>query len=433
MKTAGYASIVLFVSDNIGQLEKCLCHILDYTPSQQYELIVVETMDCAEMHEYVSGLPNIQVLAYAPDMSAGARYKTAAGLATGMNIVFLYDWALLYDRWLVALYSALADHQNAAVVQPFLGEDDYSVDQEDLKIDGGCFLISRQVLQAAGGFDGCYFTEFMCLADLAYRIFRSKKRIVNVAACQVDCSAWNLFSVNQDLYLQDSERYKKRYGFSFIYCTHSREELVGLLDYKKPDVNILDIGCACGANLLLIKNANPSAKLYGLELCEPAAEVASNFADVKVADFEKFEQDDFCDKFDYIIMGDVLEHLFDTDKALQKVWKWLRPGGELVVSVPNVSHVSVIADALEGKWIYADSGILDRTHVRFFTRMSMRQCLQENNFFVKNMHRAIINYGEGELANQLMDTLVKLPLLKIDRKDLETYQIVYLAEKRVNR
>lgn len=59
--------------------------------------------------------------------------------------------------------------------------------------------------------------------------------------------------------------------------------------------------------------------------------------------------------------------------------------------------------------------------------------LAKNNFFVKNMHRVIINYGEGELANQLMDTLVKLPLLKIDRKDLETYQIVYLAEKRVNR
>lgn len=59
--------------------------------------------------------------------------------------------------------------------------------------------------------------------------------------------------------------------------------------------------------------------------------------------------------------------------------------------------------------------------------------LAKNNFFVKNMHRVIINYDEGELANQLMDTLVKLPLLKIDRKDLETYQIVYLAEKRVNR
>lgn len=433
MKSDEYISMVLFVSDSIPQLEKCLCHILDYTPSQQYEMIIVETKECAEMHEYVSGLPHIQLLAYAPDMSVGARYKAAAGLATGMNIVFLYDWALPYDGWLAALGSALEESQNAAVVQPFLEKHDGGLDQESLKICGGCFMISSQILQVIGGFNSFYFTEIMCLADLAYRIFRSKKRIVNVAACQVDCSAWNLFSVNQDLYLQDSKRYKKMYGFSFIYCTHSREELVGLLDYKKPDVNILDIGCACGANLLLIKNVNPSAKLYGLELCEPAAEVASNFADVKVADFEKFEQDDFCGKFDYIIMGDVLEHLFDTDKALQKVWKWLRPGGELVVSVPNVSHVSVIADALEGKWIYADSGILDRTHVRFFTRMSMRQCLQENNFFVKNMHRAIINYGEGELANQLMDTLVKLPLLKIDRKDLETYQIVYLAEKRVNR
>lgn len=69
---------MLFVSDSIPQLEKCLCHILDYTPSQQYELIVVATKGCAEVHEYVSALHNIRLLPYRADMSVGARYKSVA-------------------------------------------------------------------------------------------------------------------------------------------------------------------------------------------------------------------------------------------------------------------------------------------------------------------------------------------------------------------
>ncbi len=150
MESDEYISMVLLVSDSIQQLEKCLCHILDYTPSQQYEMIIVETKECAEMHEYVSGLPHIQLLAYAPDMSVGARYKAAAGLATGRYIVFLYDWALPYDGWLAALGSALEEPQNAAVVQPFSEKHDGCMDQEALKICGGCFMISSQILQAIG-------------------------------------------------------------------------------------------------------------------------------------------------------------------------------------------------------------------------------------------------------------------------------------------
>lgn len=111
---------------------------------------MVETEDCAEMHEYINVLPNVRLIEYAPDMSVGDRYKAAAGLATGMNIVFLYDWALPYASWLAALGSTLEESQNAAVVQPFLEKHDGGLDQESLKICGGCFMISSQILQAIG-------------------------------------------------------------------------------------------------------------------------------------------------------------------------------------------------------------------------------------------------------------------------------------------
>lgn len=119
-----------------------------------------------------------------------------------------------------------------------------------------------------------------------------------------------------------------------------------MFDYKQPGVKILDIGCACGATLLTIKNNNPFAQLYGLELSEEAAAVARNFAQVEAGDFEAMERVDFEGSFDYVLMGDVLEHLFDTDKALAQVHKWLKPGGSLIVSVPNIANISILAQQL---------------------------------------------------------------------------------------
>ena len=203
--------------------------------------------------------------------------------------------------------------------------------------------------------------------------------------------------------------------------------MLQFIDYRKPGVRIMEIGCACGATLLKVRNSNPSADLYGLELNEAAAAIAANFARVESGNFEVLVKPEFVGKFDYIIMGDVLEHLVDTDKALQKVHSWLKPSGCLVLSIPNVSHLTVLVNVLQGQWEYEEAGLLDRTHVRFFTLQSIQRCLEKNGFQVRQVGRKVFELGSG--CYKVRDELLQLKTLAVNKEDLETYQIICVAEK----
>lgn len=83
--------------------------------------------------------------------------------------------------------------------------------------------------------------------------------------------------------------------------------------------------------------------------------------------------------FDVIVYGDVLEHLKDPLRALRGLNAYLKTDGVVVISVPNVSHLWVRYHVLTGKFEYADRGILDRTHLRFFTLNSFQQFLRDAN------------------------------------------------------
>ena len=84
--------------------------------------------------------------------------------------------------------------------------------------------------------------------------------------------------------------------------------------------------------------------------------------------------------FDDVVCADVLEHLPDPSAVLQRVRGWIAPGGRLYVSLPNVANAAVRLSLLAGRFEYADAGILDRTHLRFFTRRTARRLVEEAGF-----------------------------------------------------
>lgn len=88
------------------------------------------------------------------------------------------------------------------------------------------------------------------------------------------------------------------------------------------------------------------------------------------------------DRFDVVVAGDVLEHVAEPGKVLVRVRPLLRPGGALFVSLPNVANVSLRLSLLFGRFDYAPRGILDATHLRFFTRTSGRRLLVAHGFAV---------------------------------------------------
>jgi len=164
------------------------------------------------------------------------------------------------------------------------------------------------------------------------------------------------------------QKFIDKWLFDPFYTLDKRTEIVGQIKGDKTDpIKVLEVGCACGALLSGIKSKFKNAELYGIESNKFEAEISGSFANVKNNDYDE-ECVTFPEGyFDYIIFSDVLQKVKDPWAVLAKYKNYLREGGHVLASVPNVLHYSVIAGLLGGRWSYTDSGILNRSHLRFFT------------------------------------------------------------------
>jgi 2-polyprenyl-3-methyl-5-hydroxy-6-metoxy-1,4-benzoquinol methylase len=157
---------------------------------------------------------------------------------------------------------------------------------------------------------------------------------------------------------------------------------------------ILELGCGAGALGAKYKSLNPSSHWCGLELIEEQANSARNKLDrVICTDIETNFPIKHDEKFDALIVGDVLEHLKDPWSVLRDLVSCIKPNGFICICIPNVGHWSVVANLIAGNFKYEDSGILDRTHLRFFTGSSMIELLTQANIEIKKIlpRRIILN------------------------------------------
>ena len=144
---------------------------------------------------------------------------------------------------------------------------------------------------------------------------------------------------------------------------------------------LLDVGAADG--LLSRHLTERGWRVTGLEADADAAQAGAGHCErMIVADLNQ-ETPEVGGPFDAIVYGDVLEHLVDPGRVLATLGRSLRLDGVAVVSVPNVAHLWMRLSLLAGRFDYADRGILDRTHLRFFTRRSLRALLHEAGLRVR--------------------------------------------------
>ena len=207
-----------------------------------------------------------------------------------------------------------------------------------------------------------------------------------------------------------------------------REELLAQIDMKKKDLTVLDVGCACGGNLMAIRSQNPTADLYGIEINPFTATVASCYGTVEAANVEKILRPSWHEKFDYIIAGDVIEHLRDPWSAVSNLGRLLKPDGELIISIPNVLFVGNVYSLLQGDWRYEDAGILDRTHLRFFTKHSIIELVEKAGLTAEMICPQIIPYDEA--LHSYRDTLLACPVVGIKQEELDAYQWILTARPR---
>jgi trans-aconitate methyltransferase len=145
---------------------------------------------------------------------------------------------------------------------------------------------------------------------------------------------------------------------------------------------VLELGCGGGANLSVVKQRFPTCHTTGVELRADAAQAARSAVQphtVIQGDALDPDQVHFAAAaFDLVICSHVLEHFAQPERVLDRVRQWLAPHGQLLVALPNVRHVSVLKDLVwRGDFRYQATGILDHTHLRFYTRKSARRFLLE--------------------------------------------------------
>ncbi len=155
------------------------------------------------------------------------------------------------------------------------------------------------------------------------------------------------------------------------YFGYERQEMVRFVPASAT--RVLEVGCASGSFGRLLKSTRP-VEVWGIEPFSDAARRATDILDnVVVADIEAAIGDLPRDYFECVVFNDVLEHLRDPWSVLREIQAAMSPGSVVVASIPNMRHYSVMKQlVLAKRWDYVDAGVLDRTHLRFFTCETMR-------------------------------------------------------------
>ena len=174
-----------------------------------------------------------------------------------------------------------------------------------------------------------------------------------------------------------------------------RREILPLL--PKDPRRILEVGAGAGATLKWLKSIYPRAETTAVEINSALRDELEENADVAIIGpiDEVYSQ---LKTYDLILLLDVLEHLPNSTAILQKLSRLLATGGHVIVSVPNIAHLSVsVPLLLRRQFNYKDAGILDRTHLSFFVEDSAIKLLNDANFIVTS---ALIS-GMGPKAKLL--------------------------------
>lgn len=201
----------------------------------------------------------------------------------------------------------------------------------------------------------------------------------------------------------------------------------------KPNSKVLELGCAHGRMTKFLKE-NLNCEVTIAEIDTDSGRIASQWA-VKsfIGEDGNIESSNFFDKlynmncknFDVIIYADVLEHLRYPDVVLNKTKKLLGNDGSIWISIPNVAHNSVLLDLWNNKFTYRNLGLLDETHIRFFTFYSLTEMI--NNVGLKintaiNLENAVEN---TEFHNSYDDVPPTVSLLMKRREYSEVYQFIW--------
>lgn len=166
------------------------------------------------------------------------------------------------------------------------------------------------------------------------------------------------------------------------YFANQRQDIVASLKTDAAAA-VLELGCGAGGTGRGVLAAGKAGRYVGLELSPTAArEARQHLSEVIVGDVQAVDLAPLAGQFDALIISEVLEHLVDPWDTLSRLRACLKPGGAVYASSPNVAHWQVIRSLLSGRFDYAEKGVMDSTHLRWFTPATYRRLFEQAGYDV---------------------------------------------------
>ncbi|RFC32992.1 MAG: Methyltransferase domain-containing protein [Candidatus Nitrotoga sp. MKT] len=210
--------------------------------------------------------------------------------------------------------------------------------------------------------------------------------------------------------------------------TPQNTKLLALVGENKQ---VLEVGCAMGFQTRALHEIQ-RCQVTGIEIDPDAANYARPYCeDLIIGDIETMNVGQLLHdrQFDVITFADVLEHLKDPAAVLYKMKPLLREGAYVLASIPNIAHCSVVYEMARGRFAYRSLGLLDDTHIRFFTLQNVYQTFEKAGYLVVALDRNRLPASETEFKTnpETDEDRQFLEYIKQRNPDAETYQFVVKA------
>lgn len=209
-----------------------------------------------------------------------------------------------------------------------------------------------------------------------------------------------------------------------VYFTRPRKDLISFLP-ERTGLKILEIGAGGGDTLIELKQSGKASEVTGIELFALDGTYQNNALIDRfiVGNIEEIKPDLRTNYFDAILFGDVLEHLLDPWSVVKNVSGFLKPGGLLIASIPNIrSRQAFKKIFLEGDFGYTSEGLFDKTHYRWFCKKNMIDLLTPTSFELVSVTSNLeLKKGSGtrilnRLTGRFFEDFLTVQFITVTRK-----------------
>ncbi len=212
---------------------------------------------------------------------------------------------------------------------------------------------------------------------------------------------------------------------------NTKNSLSVIIQRIKPNSTVLEFGPANG-RMTKYLNSVLECTIYAVELDPEAAKDAANYCtDIIVGNIEDYEWlDQYKNiKFDHIIFADVLEHLYNPQKVLSQSKNLLNNDGSILISLPNVAHNAIIMDLIDDQFTYRSTGLLDDTHIRFFTKHTIDKFIENAKLHISYETGIYLPPQATEFGRSYIDSSANIASTLFKREYGEVYQFIVEAKK----